>query len=198
MTLDHIAKLAAEYLRTYFKGVIPQRNTSTAMPDRTRRDAHLAWMCGQLTGIPSSGDRVWSVRKAATWLGFIQSGLWLAGRASIDALREDNAEPLYLIWSGERSSWWGPNRGGYRQFRANAGRYIKAEAERIARGCGPEKQIALVPENEEDQWAGFMLDQLPPEDSHRLVTYLQSQSPPAEASVVASEATNSGTAPHAP
>jgi hypothetical protein len=37
----------------------------------------------------------------------------------------------YVIWSFEHAAWWGPRRMGYTEALAAAGRYTKAEADRI-------------------------------------------------------------------
>lgn len=48
---------------------------------------------------------------------------------------EEQDEPQYLIWSEEHGAWWNPNRAGYTTSLKRAGRYPKAEAERIARSA---------------------------------------------------------------
>lgn len=46
-----------------------------------------------------------------------------------------SAEPMYLIWSEEHGAWWRPagilGSWGYTHFMTEAGRYTKAEADRI-------------------------------------------------------------------
>jgi hypothetical protein len=37
----------------------------------------------------------------------------------------------YLIWSNQHAMWWRPNERGYTQYIEEAGRYSRADAERI-------------------------------------------------------------------
>lgn len=49
------------------------------------------------------------------------------------------------IYSGEHGAYWRPEAHGYTPHVAEAGVWPRAEADRIAKGCGPEKQIKLLP-----------------------------------------------------
>lgn len=42
-------------------------------------------------------------------------------------------EPLFLIWSMEHDAWWAPGEIGYAPVIGGAGRYSRADAERIVR-----------------------------------------------------------------
>lgn len=42
-----------------------------------------------------------------------------------------SSEDLFLVWSNQHAMWWRPNRAGYTQVIEEAGRYPRAEAERI-------------------------------------------------------------------
>lgn len=44
-------------------------------------------------------------------------------------------DDLYLIWSEEHGSWWGPNSHGYTRSMAKAGRYTRQRAEAICRNA---------------------------------------------------------------
>ena len=45
-------------------------------------------------------------------------------------------EQQYLIWSEHHKAWWGPNRSGYRNHIADAGRYTLNDAnQELGRGC---------------------------------------------------------------
>lgn len=48
-------------------------------------------------------------------------------RAAYDAERAQR----WLVWSNQHGMWWRPNRSGYTAFIEEAGRYSRAEAERI-------------------------------------------------------------------
>lgn len=49
------------------------------------------------------------------------------------------------IYSGEWKAYWRPDGHGYTPKVEEAGVWGREAAERIARGCGPEKQIILLP-----------------------------------------------------
>lgn len=52
---------------------------------------------------------------------------------------------LALIYS--HNGYWRKNQGGYTNDISRAGIYDRAEAEKIAAGCGPEKGVQLCPVN---------------------------------------------------
>ena len=54
----------------------------------------------------------------------------------------------YLIWSHEHKQWWGPDRCGYVQSIARAGRYTHAEALDICAGAipGTSRRLGALPE----------------------------------------------------
>lgn len=43
----------------------------------------------------------------------------------------DGTEPLFLVWSNQHAQWWRPAERGYTAIIEEAGRYSRAEAERI-------------------------------------------------------------------
>lgn len=51
-----------------------------------------------------------------------------------------------LIWSGEWRKWWRPDAAGYTSDRAQAGRYLLADAYARTRHCDPSKGIAFEQE----------------------------------------------------
>lgn len=42
---------------------------------------------------------------------------------------------VYVVWSNEHSSWWGPDHRGYVWHLTNAGRYTREEALKICRNA---------------------------------------------------------------
>lgn len=63
--------------------------------------------------------------------------------AAMDALDEMKGEAA-RIWSDEHKAWWRTAGAGYTQDEGQAGVFTRAHAERVAAGCGPEKQIKIV------------------------------------------------------
>lgn len=61
--------------------------------------------------------------------------------------------PVYLVWSNDRGSWWGPNGGTYVHDVWSAGRYDEAEARKAcggrtwAQGQPPPEVMILAPEH---------------------------------------------------
>ena len=69
------------------EGVQACRNRSSGIiPSSDTALGHAAWMCEQVRVFASEGK----IDKANRWIGFIQGTLWMAGRATIDEMREDN------------------------------------------------------------------------------------------------------------
>ena len=69
------------------KGVPASRNLSNGIiPSSDVALSHAAWMCEQVRVFAKEGR----IDKANRWIGFIQGTLWMAGRATIDEMREDN------------------------------------------------------------------------------------------------------------
>lgn len=69
------------------EGVVPLRYTTAAMiPSSPAALRHALWMCDQVRGFVKEAK----LDKANRWIGFIQGTLWMAGRATIDEMREDN------------------------------------------------------------------------------------------------------------
>lgn len=58
--------------------------------------------------------------------------------------RDPASEPV-LIWSGEHSAYWRAGSSGYTIRLTAAGIYTRAQAEQIAAGCDPSKQITIEP-----------------------------------------------------
>lgn len=48
----------------------------------------------------------------------------------------------FLVWSNEHAMWWRGNQRGYTQFIEEAGRYDRAEAERIVSRASLDGQLA--------------------------------------------------------
>lgn len=63
-------------------------------------------------------------------------------------------DELRLIWSGEHRAYWCADRRGYTTDLSQAGRYPLVEAQAIAHGCGPEKEILLRPGERRTSGAG--------------------------------------------
>lgn len=53
--------------------------------------------------------------------------------------------PDYLIWSEEHGAWWNPNGMGYTRSMQRAGRYSKADAERISDNANAGGTFCEVP-----------------------------------------------------
>lgn len=53
--------------------------------------------------------------------------------------------PLWLVWSHEHKSWWGPNQCGYFWNIGEAGRYTLEDALKICRARGVERNIWTTP-----------------------------------------------------
>jgi hypothetical protein len=69
------------------EGVQACRNQSGGIiPSSDVALSHAAWMCEQARTFAETGK----LDKANRWIGFIQGTLWMAGRATIDEMREDN------------------------------------------------------------------------------------------------------------
>jgi len=69
------------------EGVQACRNRSSGIiPSSDVALSHAAWMCEQARSFAKMGK----FDKANRWIGFIQGVLWMAGRATIDEMREDN------------------------------------------------------------------------------------------------------------
>lgn len=54
---------------------------------------------------------------------------------------------VYLLWSGKRGAWWGPDRFGYQSDIAAAGRYTEDEAIAIvvqSALCGNKDQVTRM------------------------------------------------------
>lgn len=54
-------------------------------------------------------------------------------------------EQQVVIWSGEHQAYWRARCSGYVSDIRDAGIYSRSLAERETSGCGPEKQIEIVP-----------------------------------------------------
>jgi len=50
-----------------------------------------------------------------------------------------------FIWSDEHNAYWRPNGCGYTIRVSAVGIYSRAEFDRIASGCGPEKRLKFEP-----------------------------------------------------
>jgi hypothetical protein len=64
------------------------------------------------------------------------------------------AEPMFVIWSHEHRRFWAPHSRGYTWILSHAGRYTRAEAEKICAGANwaqdpgeePNETMLLAPE----------------------------------------------------
>lgn len=52
---------------------------------------------------------------------------------------------IWLVWSHEHNAWWRPNSAGYTLHIASAGRYTKAEADRICEDARSPRKFADDP-----------------------------------------------------
>lgn len=50
-------------------------------------------------------------------------------------------EDLFLIWSNQHGMWWRPGKSGYTQVIEEAGRYPRAEAEKIVASATCDGQL---------------------------------------------------------
>lgn len=64
-------------------------------------------------------------------------------RAAEQSRASTPAVDRVLIWSGEHHAYWRPNSAGYTIDGLAAGIYPRAEAERIVKGCDPEKRVEI-------------------------------------------------------
>jgi len=63
-------------------------------------------------------------------------------KARMDAFGSSELDvPLYLIWSNQHGMWWRPDEAGYTRTLEEAGRYSRADAERIVNAATVNGQL---------------------------------------------------------
>jgi len=89
MTADRIKQVVGAYQQELAaQGVTAERcETSGVLPSQTVALRHVQWMLGEIQAMLENGT---DLEKIGRWLGFVQGTLWLAGRKTIDQMRDDN------------------------------------------------------------------------------------------------------------